>query len=81
MNAPMEMIWPDIFIKEEFGGSHASLCSAGLCAWGNVMCGARPPENFGKVMVRIGEVLQCSPTGDGLMEYAKANFPEKDGAK
>lgn len=70
----MNMMWPEIFTTEDVSGkSKSELCADGLCAWGNCCAGSKPPESFGRVLVKIGQKLDISPTGDELMKWAKKN--------
>ena len=69
-----EYIFPEVFVTGTLLGrpkDAKELCADVLCAWGICNAGGKPPANFGKGMVAIGEVLGFAPTDKNVTEYAK----------
>lgn len=67
MTTPFNPFWPAEFIDNRTDFSEASLgqCLAvQLCAWGNILMGAEPPDNFFEVM-------------DGLSKMTSAFTPDQ----
>jgi hypothetical protein len=63
--------WPEIFETKNLDGKpDALICAYGLTAWANCSAGLGVHPNFGEVMVKIGERLGISPTGENLMEWS-----------
>ena len=67
-----QMIWPEIFINENFEYPDStkrfgSAIADGLSGWGNCYAGAEIPENFGKGMAKIDEIVGVA-TPDELLE-------------
>jgi hypothetical protein len=51
------------------------LTARALCAWSGLMAGfvKEVPEKFGETMAKIGGILGCVSTGEGLMKYSQEN--------
>lgn len=65
------VLWPEIFDTKDLTDiCDAALCADGLIAWGNCHAGFGVHPNFGEVMVKIGERLSISPTGENLMKWS-----------
>lgn len=79
MNTENEF-FPKIFITGVMPKDYCErkACADGLCGWAMCMIGNTPPENFGKGMIKIGNLLGIVATGDNLMEYSKNNFKTKE---
>ena len=68
--------WPEVFTDENFryGRDDEDLaCAQGLMGWANCMCGNKPPEEFGKGMIKIYNVLRV--TSVYHFSYATFVFP------
>lgn len=72
-------IWPKVFTDNKYvyhTGDETIACSDGLIGWAGCETGNKPPEGFGKGMVKIGKLLGISPTGENLIKYADRNIPK-----
>lgn len=68
--------WPEVVTNKDFeyASNEKNLAlGEGLVSWATCMSGHKPPENFGFAMIKIGKLLGCVGTHEGLMEYAKQN--------
>ena len=72
----VQLNWPDVFQNPELIKTRepAALCADALCAWGNCHMGIGPiPDNFGEVLVAIGQRLGMlkATTSENLCEHAR----------
>jgi hypothetical protein len=63
--------WHDVFITgKPSSQDKRTACAQGLAGWAGCMSGNKPPDNWGKGMVEIGQLLGIVPTADNLSKYA-----------
>lgn len=71
-----DFMWPDVFEKGEANysqdkkGRGEALADANT-GWGNCHAGCKPPENFGKGMVVIGEHLGETATPENISRMSE----------
>jgi len=79
----VHVIWPDVFTNPDFAYPDATprtqmlALAQGYLGWGLCMSGNHPPANFGEGMMKIGVLLDCSVSPDGLVaveERVKADY-------
>lgn len=75
MSAPLEAVWPVVFIngKDNFTSKKQAVAAA-LCGWANCEAGIseKPPEKFGEGMVFINKYVGETLTPSNIMDYAKS---------
>ena len=71
-----DFIWPDVFEEGTYNypktkeGRGKALADANT-GWAICQSGGKPPENFGKGMVVIGEALGETPTPENVLKMSK----------
>jgi len=69
------MFFPQILTDPDFKypdtpSKRAAAIADGLSGWGCCMAGATQPVDFGKGMVKIGEIVGITPTPENLTKAA-----------
>ena len=80
----MDYIWPEIFTDPDIlyhpeageDERRGAALADTLMGWANCMAGSNPPETFGVVMVKLGEITGCL-TSEDASQAAKEWLAER----